>query len=261
MGMRKGRVVSFTAPDIDPPVTLTHGYDIVNNFPVHFHAAFVIGIIEQGNRILQLRGRGYPVSAGDIFLIQPFEPHRIYSADGMGHTYKVISFFFHDLSKHFFPDLVLRDHDLYSTIGGFHNPAEYGYSKDGRRALLDKIKQQLLACALPCDRPAVKGRDNIEKARKYIEARCLEEMSVVRIASEACLSPYHFSRLFHRHTGMSPYAYAVFSRVKKAARLLNAEKSLTDIAYDCSFFDQSHFIKTFKKHVGVPPGRYESKPG
>ena len=35
--------------------------------------------------------------------------------------------------------------------------------------------------------------------------------------------------------------------------LKREEMSLTEIAYDCGFADQSHFIRVFKNTVGVTP--------
>jgi AraC-like DNA-binding protein len=34
------------------------------------------------------------------------------------------------------------------------------------------------------------------------------------------------------------------------------QKSVIAATYDHGFFDQSHFTKLFKKHVGVAPGRF-----
>ena len=34
------------------------------------------------------------------------------------------------------------------------------------------------------------------------------------------------------------------------------QKSVTSTAFDIGFFDQSHFTRLFKKHIGVTPGKY-----
>jgi len=38
--------------------------------------------------------------------------------------------------------------------------------------------------------------------------------------------------------------------------MLCGGSSVADVAYSCGFADQSHLTRTFKKTVGVPPGRY-----
>lgn len=40
--------------------------------------------------------------------------------------------------------------------------------------------------------------------------------------------------------------------------LKNKKKSLTDIAYDCGYYDQSHFINDFKEFSGYHPSQYFS---
>ena len=37
------------------------------------------------------------------------------------------------------------------------------------------------------------------------------------------------------------------------------ESSLTSIAYDCGYFDQSHFIREFKSFTGIAPSEYTSQ--
>jgi AraC family transcriptional regulator len=34
---------------------------------------------------------------------------------------------------------------------------------------------------------------------------------------------------------------------------------LTDVAYDCGFFDQSHFTRTFKQLTGLLPAQYQKR--
>ncbi|MFM0735989.1 helix-turn-helix transcriptional regulator [Paraburkholderia xenovorans] len=40
--------------------------------------------------------------------------------------------------------------------------------------------------------------------------------------------------------------------------LLNSEKRITVIAYECGFADSAHFIRGFKETYGVTPGKLRS---
>lgn len=65
----------------------------------------------------------------------------------------------------------------------------------------------------------------------------------------------HFPKYFHCTLG----EYIRKLRVEKSLTLIKDEDmSLTNLAYACGFFDQSHFIKTFKYHTGFLPARYRS---
>ena len=71
------------------------------------------------------------------------------------------------------------------------------------------------------------------------------------------LHPVHLSRSFHRYFGMTLGAYMRLLKVNKAVLLLAAkEGSLTEICYECGFYDQSHFILNFKRIYGTTPSKF-----
>ncbi|MBL0047471.1 MAG: helix-turn-helix transcriptional regulator [Bacteroidetes bacterium] len=76
------------------------------------------------------------------------------------------------------------------------------------------------------------------------------------LASSLHLSPRQFERRFKTSTGMSPILFSRIARFKKS--LLQAEEKLSDIAYNCGYFDQSHFIRDFKQFYGLRPNQYFS---
>jgi AraC family transcriptional regulator len=47
----------------------------------------------------------------------------------------------------------------------------------------------------------------------YVDAHYAENIALSDLAAEACLSPYHFSRLFREATGQSPHQYLTSRRV------------------------------------------------
>jgi len=84
-----------------------------------------------------------------------------------------------------------------------------------------------------------------------------EDWSLVRLANEVNVHPAHLSREFSRyfHTGLGDYLRLV--KVNRAIRLLgDPERLLTEIAFECGFADQSHFIRSFRNYYGVTPLEY-----
>ena len=62
-------------------------------------------------------------------------------------------------------------------------------------------------------------------------------------------------RIFLKFAGYTPISYFQLLRFNYALRqLLDQNKALTKIAYDCGYFDQSHFIRSFKQFAGLCPG-------
>lgn len=82
-------------------------------------------------------------------------------------------------------------------------------------------------------------------------------LNVEELASEICLSTRQFERKFKEHCGFPPKLYTRIIRFQQAlAAYGSGHKSLTDIGYDCGYYDQSHFIREFKAFSGYHPRQY-----
>ncbi len=93
----------------------------------------------------------------------------------------------------------------------------------------------------------------------FIEARLSNDIALDDLAAEACLSPFHFSRLFREATGLSPHRYVTDRRVQAAKdKLALNHSSLVEIALDTGFGTQANFIRVFRKATGLTPGQYRA---
>jgi AraC-like DNA-binding protein len=62
---------------------------------------------------------------------------------------------------------------------------------------------------------------------------------------------------FKDTTGVAPYQWLVQRRVDVAKSLLEERRhSLSDIAFECGFADQSHFTRVFSRITGLSPGAW-----
>ncbi len=237
-------------------ISVTHGYNISNAFPVHFHTTYSLGIIEQGEREFTYRGKKTNLKQNDIFIIQPFEPHSCKSINNKNHSYKIISLY-HD-SYLYFPQLLINHPDLLNKIRAFHALAEYESSSIKLKSLYEEIIELLKTFSLDSGTERVDNEisSKINQAKLFIEDNCHLEISLKDMAEVACLSEFHFNRYFHKQFGLSPYAYYLVCKLKISQKILIKQKSVAGTAYDIGFFDQSHFTKLFKKHIGVTPGKY-----
>lgn len=249
-----GKIVQFEIPSIDG-ITVTHGYAISHAFPMHFHATCSVGIIESGCREFCSRNTVKRLSAGDVFVLQPYEPHSCQSPEGTSHSYKIISFA--DKATLHFPSLTIKNDRLLAMLREFHALAEYDQKSGKLKPLFDEIKKLLysFSVASPSESPN-ELLSRMESAKKFIEINCLRDLSLDEAAASVCLSKYHFCRLFRQCYGMSPHAYCLMCRVKASQRLLRGHSAAYDAGFEVGFFDQSHFIKEFKRQVGVTPGRF-----
>ena len=83
-----------------------------------------------------------------------------------------------------------------------------------------------------------------------------EALPLAELAAAADMSRYQFIRAFRAATGMTPHAYQLDARIVQARRLLRDGHSLSRIAQDLGFADQSHFQRAFKQRVAATPGAY-----
>jgi AraC-like DNA-binding protein len=83
------------------------------------------------------------------------------------------------------------------------------------------------------------------------------ENKVSIVASQHGISSRYLHKLVYQYTGLSPKSLNKINRFQLSLKLITKkEESLTSIAYECGYFDQSHFIRDFKSFTGVTPSDY-----
>lgn len=89
-----------------------------------------------------------------------------------------------------------------------------------------------------------------------IESRGLVDIG--QVAAGHLMSKRQFERKFKEYAGFSPKTYSRIVRFQATLKEYGSNKSLTDIAYDCGYYDQAHFINDFKEFSGYSPKIYFS---
>ena len=91
------------------------------------------------------------------------------------------------------------------------------------------------------------------RAKELLRAN-LQGVPLKEVARECGLSVGHFSRAFRRTLGVAPHNWLIEQRiVLSKERLRDDRLSLTDVAAECGFCDQSHFTHHFTRIVGMSP--------
>jgi AraC family transcriptional regulator len=79
---------------------------------------------------------------------------------------------------------------------------------------------------------------------------------VADLARECDLSAGHFARSFKASFGVTSHAWLTGLRIERAKGLLATTLPLVDVAVESGFGDQAAFTRTFRRLVGVAPGRW-----
>lgn len=103
-------------------------------------------------------------------------------------------------------------------------------------------------------RPAGASTRLVQAAREAVLTDDPQAATLVGLARQLGVSPYHLSRTFSAHTGTSLTRYRNRIRVSRALhRLHDGEDDLARLAIELGFADQAHLTRTITTHVGQPP--------
>lgn len=98
------------------------------------------------------------------------------------------------------------------------------------------------------------------RARKFIDESYHLPIDLEEISKQACLSRYHFLRLFRDTFDTTPHQYLIQRRIEKAKELLRVRYlSVTDICFEVGFESLGSFSSLFRKCVGQPPASYRRR--
>ena len=98
------------------------------------------------------------------------------------------------------------------------------------------------------------------RARRYIDECYDLPLDLADISKQACLSRYHFLRLFRDAFETTPHQYLIQRRIEKAKELLRSRGlRVTDVCFEVGFQSLGSFSSLFRKCVGHAPINYRKR--
>ncbi|MCD9023705.1 AraC family transcriptional regulator [Cohnella silvisoli] len=251
--------------------------------PLHTHSSLEIGCCIQGEGTFYFGEKQYPVRQGDVFIVNPVEPH---IAESNPHRPSVYLF------VNFDPDL-LRKENPHLLLPFSYRPALFHNRLPGEadiavriRSLMEKLFEEwthrnngyetMAKCLLfeLCvelarhysgatsmhDWKQMTGELNrLSPALEWIADHYAETVSLSEVASVLGVRPATAARLFHQSTGRSWRSHLTEHRLREAKRLLTeTELAVADIGFQSGFQSLPTFYRLFQTHVGVSPLEYRS---
>ncbi len=202
----------------------------IHKFPIHIHRKICIGRIDSGSKILYLDGQELKLNKNDFFIIPANKPHSCYVEANSQVSYSVICFngirsLINAKKDKTFINIIQKEN--------LEKLVEFAVKKN-----IEKVSHNNFA---------------ISKIINYIDNYYMNPLPVHSLSGLLNISKYHLLHLFKKETGLSLHQYIIQTRIKKAKE--NAENiyGSLDLGLSSGFYDQSHFIRCFKKHVGVTP--------
>ena len=97
----------------------------------------------------------------------------------------------------------------------------------------------------------------IRRSVELMHAQLDQDLSLKSLAAASHLSPFHFSRLFKKLTGVTPHNYLAAVRATRAQSLLaDTDMSITEIGARVGYLSASHFTKAFRLSTGTTPREF-----
>jgi AraC family transcriptional regulator len=100
--------------------------------------------------------------------------------------------------------------------------------------------------------------EQINKAIDFIEDHLSAPFKPSEAAYEACLSYFHFHRIFKALTGMTLGEYVKKRRLSEAAKSIIKGMTIAEATFTYQFNNQQDFTRSFKRCFGIPPGHYRN---
>ena len=123
-----------------------------------------------------------------------------------------------------------------------------GYTTEKGNGLPDSYKEPPVAIPI------------VQKAVAYIDTHYNETLRLEHVAAYVGLNPSYFSTIFKRELKINFSNYLTQKRIEEACELLlRSNHSLSDIAFEVGFENQSYFSQIFKEHTGMSPKEYRKK--
>jgi AraC-like DNA-binding protein len=97
--------------------------------------------------------------------------------------------------------------------------------------------------------------------RDLLDQRLFDRTTLAEAGHELGASPSHLVRSFTGTFGIAPHQYVTARRIDAARKRLLGGEPIALVAAGVGFYDQAHFTRLFKRHVGTPPGRYALSAG
>lgn len=102
--------------------------------------------------------------------------------------------------------------------------------------------------------------ERIKRVNDYVHQHLDDTLNMEKLAEVACLSPYHWHRIYRAIHNETIASTVKKLRLQRATNdLVNTAQSMKQIAVRAGYSNIQSFNRAFKHNFGVPPGQYRNE--
>ena len=247
-----------------PPVPgireVFHARFVEHAYPLHTHETWTVCIVDAGAIRYQLDRHQRGAASSGVIVLPPDVVHSGRAADARGYLKRVVYLDTSLLGEQLIGRAVdapgLEDAELRRSVEWLHalleSPDDALAAESQVTLVAERLRRHLTGHA---DHRAGSSKLAVQ-LRELLDAHAFENVTLASAGEILAASPTHLVRSFTRTFGISPHAYVLARRIEAARPLLLAGDGVADVAFGVGFYDQAHFTRHFKRHVGTTPASY-----
>ena len=236
-------------------------------FPANWHSDFEFFYVVTGSGKLLLDSTIHTVSPGEVYVLNPYTIHRIYS-DG-----EIFEYYFFRIPDTLFTiaHMNMKGRRIKNNVTDSETVRLFeAYIKEFDKKD-DTMSMRALAAAMYLlayiienytigdgdEKVIDSGRSSkCNDVIAYINTHYKEPLSASIIADALGYNRSYLSREFVKHTGQTLTGYINMVRCVAAHdMLINTKLPVSQVAAECGYNDASHFNNTYKKFFGCTPAK------
>ena len=230
--------------------------------------AHILQYVTGGKGYLELNGKKYALSKGDIFYLPEGKTCCYYGDSADPYTYYWIAFqgkYAEHILKHC--NITIDNPVVRVNNKRADKLFELMFNNMKKKTLPDILMvlsnlYSLFSLLLKCTNPdkSVGGHYLIEESIRYMDHHFSEQITVNEVCRHLNCDVSHFIKIFKKYQGVSPKQYIDSLRLIRVKSLLKENKlTIAQAAETVGIADYSRFYKWFKKETGRTPSGYREE--
>jgi AraC-like DNA-binding protein len=254
-------------PEFDS-IELQRGLEVTVEYPRHWHDEFYLSATLAGASYMDCSRTSFLVPPGQLVIVPPGEVHANRKLACTSRTIFLEFKTLRDAVEQYLERSIPRLDFRPAPINDKRIANDFLQLHRSLECLRFELEQEnslfLFLCQLVTSHGSAQvnlsreGNEDfaVQRAKFFLEEHYADRVSIHDLARLTRLSPYHFNRSFCQKVGMPPHAYQLHLRIAHAKHFLRLGRLVSDTACLVGFFDQSHFVHSFKRFEGVTPSQY-----